>query len=118
MRRTLDAFQAGLEQGGDCVPEDFQLHLQIARATGNRYFADLISYLGTTIIPRTRINSAQVAGDHLVQYLNRINHEHEDIYDAIARRDSEAARAAMRNHLTNSRERLRRAYEAAESRKS
>jgi len=42
-----------------------------------------------------------------------VNREHEDIYDAIERRDPEAARAAMRMHLSNSRERLRRAQEAS-----
>jgi DNA-binding FadR family transcriptional regulator len=44
-----------------------------------------------------------------------VQREHEDIYEAIARGDAEAARAAMRNHLTNSRERLRRARQEAES---
>jgi DNA-binding GntR family transcriptional regulator len=44
----------------------------------------------------------------------RISNEHEDTYNAIARRDSEAARAALRNHLGNSRERMRRAYRIAE----
>jgi DNA-binding FadR family transcriptional regulator len=34
---------------------------------------------------------------------------------AIARRDAESARAAMRTHLANSRERLRRAYEATQA---
>ncbi len=48
-------------------------------------------------------------------YLHRVNREHEEIFNAIARRDAEAARAAMRIHLTNSRERLRRAREAAQS---
>ena len=38
-------------------------------------------------------------------------------YEAIARQDSEAARAAMRLHLTNSRERLRQAHEEAEASK-
>jgi GntR family transcriptional repressor for pyruvate dehydrogenase complex len=36
--------------------------------------------------------------------MNRLSREHEEIYDAIARQDSDAARAAMRLHLTNSRE--------------
>jgi GntR family transcriptional repressor for pyruvate dehydrogenase complex len=36
--------------------------------------------------------------------------EHEDIYAAIARRDVDAARAAMSVHVTNSRERLRKAH--------
>ncbi len=42
-----------------------------------------------------------------------MSREHEDIYKAILRRDADAARAAMRLHLSNSRERMRRAYEAA-----
>ena len=42
-------------------------------------------------------------------YLLRVNAEHESILDAIAARDGEAARAAMRTHLANSRERRRRA---------
>jgi hypothetical protein len=49
-------------------------------------------------------------------YLERLNREHEDIYNAIARKDAEAARAAMRTHLSNSRERLRRAQEGMAAR--
>ena len=46
-------------------------------------------------------------------YLRRVNAEHESIYDAIAAQDAEAARAAMRTHLANSRERRRRAFASA-----
>ena len=42
-------------------------------------------------------------------YLRRVNTEHESIYDALQRQDAEGARAAMRTHLANSRERRRRA---------
>ena len=38
-------------------------------------------------------------------YLRRVNAEHESIVDAIAAMDADAARAAMRTHLANSRER-------------
>jgi GntR family transcriptional regulator, transcriptional repressor for pyruvate dehydrogenase complex len=41
-----------------------------------------------------------------------VNAEHESIVDAIAHQDPEAARAAMRTHLANSRERRRRLAEA------
>jgi GntR family transcriptional regulator, transcriptional repressor for pyruvate dehydrogenase complex len=41
-------------------------------------------------------------------YLRRVNHEHESIYNAIAAQDVDGARAAMRTHLSNSRERHRR----------
>ena len=45
-------------------------------------------------------------------YMRRVNAEHESILDAIASGDSEGARAAMRTHLANSRERRRRAQAA------
>ena len=44
-------------------------------------------------------------------YLRYVNAEHESIVDAISRQDPEAARAAMRTHLGNSRERRRRLAE-------
>ena len=47
-------------------------------------------------------------------YLRRVNSEHESIFDAIRNQDSDAARAAMRTHLANSRERRRRAAAGAE----
>jgi DNA-binding FadR family transcriptional regulator len=114
MRAALDAFEANVGGAGDAVSPDFRFHLAIANATGNRYFADIMSHLGATLIPRTRINSSRVAHEDLPQYLRRVNREHEEIYSAIARGDAESARAAMRIHLTNSRERLRRAREAAQ----
>ena len=94
------------------VESDVQFHLLIAQATGNRYFVDILSHLGSTIIPRARINSAQLIHDDPVAYLERVYREHEDIYNAIVRKDAEAARAAMRMHLSNSRERLLRAQDA------
>ena len=115
MRASLDAFEANVGGAGDAVSPDFRFHLAIANATGNRYFADIMSHLGATLIPRARINSSRVAHEDQPQYLRRVNREHEEIYSAIARGDAESARAAMRIHLTNSRERLRRAQEAAQA---
>lgn len=112
MRQALDDFESNVAVAGDTVAPDFRFHLQIAQSTGNPYFADIMSHLGTTIIPRTRINAIRTA-DRSGAYLSRVNREHEEIYAAIARRDAESARAAMRIHLTNSRERLRLAQEAA-----
>ncbi|GKT21225.1 FadR/GntR family transcriptional regulator [Acidovorax sp. SUPP3334] len=112
MRQALDDFEHNVAMGGDTVGHDFRFHLQIAEATGNPYFADIMNHLGTTLIPRTRISGIRNAvRGH--EYLSRVNREHEEIYSAIARKDPESARAAMRIHLTNSRERLRLAQEAA-----
>ncbi|WP_263261083.1 FadR/GntR family transcriptional regulator [Pseudomonas entomophila] len=113
MREALDALNESAAHATDAVVSDFQFHLRIALATGNRYFTDIMSHLGTSIIPRTRLNSARLAHDDQQHYMTRLSREHEEIYDAIARQDADAARAAMRLHLTNSRERLRQAHEEA-----
>ncbi len=109
MRSALDAVAAAVEQGRDAVGPDFQFHLEIARATQNAHFAELMASLGTMIIPRARLDAAAGVDDAQRQYLRRVNAEHESIFDAIRNQDSDAARAAMRTHLANSRERRRRA---------
>ena len=107
LEAALQAFQDSIRQDSDAVPPDFQFHMEVARATGNQHFADLMTYLGTMIIPRTRVNTPQNAPEGRLLYLQRVHAEHESILDAIRNRDAEAARAAMRTHLSNSRERLR-----------
>jgi DNA-binding FadR family transcriptional regulator len=44
-----------------------------------------------------------------------VNEEHESILNAIAAQDPEAARAAMRTHLSNSRDRLKKSESSAQS---
>jgi DNA-binding FadR family transcriptional regulator len=68
-----------------------------------------MSSLGTMIIPRARLGAGEPMTDERRDYLRRVNGEHESIFDAITSQDGEAARAAMRTHLANSRERRRRA---------
>ena len=112
LQSALDAFQSSIEQDSDAVPPDFQFHMEVARATGNQHFSDLMTYLGAMIIPRTRVNTPQNAPEGRLSYLLRVNSEHENIFAAIRNRDADAARAAMRTHLSNSRERLRRTQAA------
>ena len=107
MRLALDAVTAALDEGRDAVAPDFQFHLEVARATQNSHFADLMGTLGSAIIPRARL-AGEISEAHL-NYLRRVNAEHENILEAIASGDSDAARAAMRTHLANRRERRRRA---------
>ena len=115
MRAFLDSLHQSAALSSEAAVSDFQFHLQIAEATGNRYFTDIMNHLGTAIIPRSRLNSARLAHDDQPHYQQRLGREHEQIYDAIARQDAESARAAMSLHLTNSRERLRQAHEEAET---
>lgn len=116
MRAALDAVAQALARREDAVAADFQFHLEIARATQNEHFARLMASFGMAAIPRARLAPAEPtpADDEArLAYLRRVNAEHESIYDAIAAGDGDAARAAMRTHLANSRERRRRAAAAA-----
>ena len=107
MEAALSAFEDSINEDSDAVPSDFLFHMEIARATHNQHFADLMTYLGAMIIPRTRVNTPVSAPEGRLSYLQRVHSEHESIYNAIRNQDAEAARAAMRTHLSNSRERLR-----------
>jgi GntR family transcriptional repressor for pyruvate dehydrogenase complex len=102
----VERIQALLDQGQQTTDTDFEFHLGIAAATGNRYFTDILNHLGLAILPRTRVDLRYIAASNAAEYLNRSNREHRDIHQAIARRDGDGARAAMRIHLGNSRQRL------------
>jgi DNA-binding FadR family transcriptional regulator len=109
MRQALDEIASAVDAGQDAVAADFRFHSEIARATQNEHFAGLLATLGQKIIPRARLEAGAAADPERLAYLRRVNAEHESIYDAIAAGDADAARAAMRTHLANSRERRRRA---------
>ena len=128
MRSALDAFDAQRRAGGSTTEPDFQFHVQIAAATGNEYFEEVLTSLGNATIPRTsppvagpteagskpaaRFGEAQPmleSGKAITQ------REHEAIFEAIRRSDAAAARAAMFMHLSNSRERMRARTEGGDS---
>ena len=116
MRQLLDAFAQRLAAGEDTAEVDFRLHQLIAQATGNRYFSTCMASLGVKAIPRAGLKLPKQDADAKRQYLASVNREHEDIYAAIARGDPDGARAAMRNHIGNGRERLRLRQELSDNR--
>ena len=107
MQAALDDFGSHLATVGETVSPDFRFHLAIAHATGNRYYSDLMDQLGMAAIPSTRMSSVRLDPALRERHLQKVHQEHHDIHAAIVRRDPEAARAAMRIHLVNSRERQR-----------
>lgn len=111
LRDALKAFTNALHEGRDAVGADFQFHLEVARATQNPHFIDLMATLGGMMIPRARLEPPGPLTPEREAYLHRVNSEHESIVEAITRQDPEGARAAMRTHLANSRERRRRLAE-------
>ena len=113
IRLAVNRFEESILRGDRAIDADFEFHLQIALATQNRYFEEVYRRLGTTTIPRTRLDTSRFSEETAPNYLHRAHREHEQILDAIARKDSDTARACMRMHLSNSRERLRKAIAAA-----
>jgi GntR family transcriptional repressor for pyruvate dehydrogenase complex len=85
---------------------DFAFHLAIARATGNRFYVDLLGSLGPMMImlPRTRLNEAYSMTD--AAHVERVQREHDNVAAAVLAGDVETARAAMRLHLGNTRRRV------------
>ena len=90
-RRSLVQLQALRAILDGARGEQHGFYALIARATGNRYLIDVVEQLAV---------ADEAPGP-------RPTWEREEIYQAIARQDPDAARAAMRLHLINQRERLR-----------
>jgi GntR family transcriptional repressor for pyruvate dehydrogenase complex len=105
---ALDAFRASRTKPSGAVEADFRFHLNIAVASNNHYFVELMSSLGPTMIamPQTRLRSANESERD--EHFSRVVFEHEAILTAIQRRDAAGANAAARVHLANSRDRLER----------
>jgi DNA-binding FadR family transcriptional regulator len=108
LRQALADFGYAIASGHDAVAADFRFHRAVARATQNPHYTELVAALGETMIPRARLEAPVPMSDERRQYLERVNREHDGILEAIARGDAEGARAAMRTHLANSRERRKR----------
>ncbi len=110
IEKALAAIDAEIKSGGDAVAADFQFHLAIFNAAGNRYFPQLLQFLGHFIIPRQMIQVAKENESRRERYLQRIQSEHVAIFEAIRARDAARARTAARRHLSNA---LRRYQQAA-----
>lgn len=107
MQLALTAFKASIEAGQNAVQADFQFHTEIALATQNSHFIQFMALLGERVIPRSRLSPSSDLTPARQAYLQRVHQEHESIFNAILHQDVDAARAASRTHLSNSRERLR-----------
>ncbi|NYT66696.1 FadR family transcriptional regulator [Alcaligenaceae bacterium] len=111
MRALLDQMADSTLQGEDGIAHDRGFHLELLRAAGNPHFSALLEPLGELAIPRASLDLFAQDSVARTIYLQCIGLEHENIYRAIHDQDVKAARSAMRQHLSNSRERLRQSLE-------
>ncbi|MGX5666629.1 FadR/GntR family transcriptional regulator [Rhizobium daejeonense] len=104
IRQALEKMDAAISRNEPAVDEDLAFHAAISAATNNEYFVSFGAFLENRIrhlIREARANSSRAGLTTIVQQ------EHKAIYDAIAARDRDAARAAAERHLRNAAERLR-----------
>ncbi|MBN9474852.1 MAG: GntR family transcriptional regulator [Bordetella sp. SCN 67-23] len=94
LRRT-DAAGKDWELGAEAA---LQFHLVIARCSNNPYFTRLMEHLSYVIHNAVRTLRYRNSG---TPRIGHVDAEHQEIFDAIRRRDSDAARAAVRKHLNN-----------------
>lgn len=114
--RILECFKAFREcvsTGANSEDADFAFHQSISEATNNKKFSDFLSLLGRSNIPRSELRKkAGLRIDPTVE--RQILEEHEEIVEAIANRDPDAAGRAMRNHLFRGVQRYRALARAAQ----
>jgi len=104
IRRALRAIDSAAAQGNDGVDEDLAFHRSIAEATGNPQFALMLGFLEQYLREGMRITRGNEARHHEFEQAVRL--EHKAIVDAIAARDSGAARRRAREHLARGEQRL------------
>lgn len=104
--RALGLFISARDLPSSAVEADFAFHRNIAIASNNRFYVDLLTSLGATMIsmPQTRLMQPDTTARR--RHFDRVIEEHRTIADAIDREDPQGAAAAMRTHLANSRVRL------------
>ena len=100
-------FERLLNLGEPTGKADFAFHREIASATNNPFYVEIIDALGDRTIPCDR-NSPWYSVEVLsIEYLTGLQREHLLILKAISASDPDAARAAMRAHLVAAQNRYR-----------
>ncbi len=91
-----------VEKGESGVKADYEFHRAIADATNNSKYKEFLEFLGEKTIPRAQLQLKPIEDEGQTTYMAQILNEHHRIYEAIAARDAQKARQAMRDHLSRS----------------
>ena len=108
---ALRHFEEAHQRGAITHHFDYLFHEAIAQATTNQRFVDAVHAL------EYRPNDERIMMRHLVHFRPSVQAaavltEHSQVFDLIKRRDGEAARRAMWNHIESARLRLLKHLEA------
>jgi DNA-binding FadR family transcriptional regulator len=100
MQSALHEMEKAIAEGVVGMSADFEFHLAVARASGNEFFEAVMESMRTPI--EFTINLARsLALARPLEHLLTVQAEHVAMFEAIKAGDREAARKAMRAHITN-----------------
>ena len=105
IRLALADLEKAVEQRASSGDTDFAFHLAVAQASGNNWFVEALEAMSeqvNIVIDIARKLSLGKSEAHL----RAVQNEHVAIFDAIARKEADSAREAMRMHLSNTCERI------------
>ena len=105
IHRALEKVREAFERGDEGVDEDLMFHRAIAEATNNTKFVDLTEFLERYVRRQIQITGGRAARASRV---GQTQSEHRKIFEAIAARDADAARAKARAHFGKGIERIKR----------
>lgn len=100
-------FDALLLNGQPTGPADLSFHRAIASATNNPFYVEMLDVLGRRAIPCDVTSPWSTEIVQSDEYQRGLQREHLAILNAISAGNAEAARDAMRKHLTASQMRYR-----------
>ncbi|WP_279482410.1 FadR/GntR family transcriptional regulator [Aureimonas sp. SK2] len=101
-------FDRLIQRGEQTGKADFAFHREIAAATNNPFYLDILDALGDRTIPCDRTSPWYSVEVLSPEYLMGLQREHLAILQAISTRDPQGARDAMRRHLFAAQQRYRR----------
>ena len=85
--------------GRSGLHEDFAFHLCVSRSSHNEYFTSALLSLRDDIF-EGMLFARTSSGINTAEKIASINEQHRQVYEAILAGDEDAARGAMRSHLS------------------
>ena len=105
IKRGLDQINEKLRSGTSSVDADYNFHLAVCNATQNKYYVKAFASLYENIRVGMQLTS-YLSNRKPTKRFHLIREEHGAVFEAIRKRDPEEARATMRLHIANARQRM------------
>lgn len=107
IEEAWNEFRRLLKLGIPTGKTDFAFHRSIAAATNNPFYIEVLDSLGSRTIPCDVSSPWGTESVLSYEYQAKLQQEHLQILRAISAQDADAAREAMRDHLSRSQARYR-----------